>query len=143
MSPEEKKELKNREHALENELREIRKQLVKDSNDKIKENIERNKQFLGKWFKDLDGNYYFPTRPVRVEYSMMHSFYDTSNLQGITLKSEEVKRYSMDDFIVFDDIPRYILEKKCVEAPPEEVLLAFQDSLTEAVTVGKNYVPSL
>ena len=54
MSPEEKKELKNREHALEDELREIRRQLVKDSNDRIKENIERNKPFLGKWFKDLD-----------------------------------------------------------------------------------------
>lgn len=143
MSPEEKKELKNREHVLEDELREIRRQLVKDSNDKIKENIERNKQFLGKWFKDLDGNYYFPTRPVRVEWSMMHNFYDTANLQGIILMPKEVKNYSMDDFIIFDDIPCYVLEKKCVEVPPEEVLLAFQDSLTEAVTVGKNYVPSL
>lgn len=143
MSPEEKKELKNREHTLENELREIRKQLVKDSNDKIKENIERNKQFLGKWFKDLDGNYYFPTRPVRVEWSMRHNFYDANTLQGIILMPKEVKNYSMDDFVIFDDIPRYILEIKCVEVPPEEVLLAFQDSLTEGVTVGKNYVPSL
>ena len=143
MSPEEKKELKNREHALEDELREIRKQLVKDSNDRIKENIERNKQFLGKWFKDLDGNYYFPTRPVRVEWSMRHTFYDASNLQGIIIKPNDVKNYSMDDFIIFDDIPRYILEKKCVEVPPEEALLVFQDGLTEAITVSKHYVPSL
>ena len=118
MSPEERKELKNKEHALEDELREIRRQLVKDSNDKIKENIEKNKQFLGKWFKDSDGNYYFPTRPVRVEWSMMHTFYDASNLQGIIIKPNDVKNYSMDDFIIFDDIPRYILEKKCVEVPP-------------------------
>lgn len=143
MSPEEKKELKDREHALEDELREIRKQLVKDSNDRIKENIERNKQFLGKWFKDLDGNYYFPTRPVRVEWSMRHTFYDASNLQGIIIKPNDVKNYSMDDFIIFDDIPRYILEKKCVEVPPEEALLVFQDGLTEAITVSKHYVPSL
>ena len=143
MSPEEKKELKDREHALEDELREIRKQLVKDSNDRIKENIERNEQFLGKWFKDLDGNYYFPTRPVRVEWSMRHTFYDASNLQGIIIKPNDVKNYSMDDFIIFDDIPRYILEKKCVEVPPEEALLVFQDGLTEAITVSKHYVPSL
>lgn len=143
MSPEEKKELKNREHALEDELREIRRQLVKDSNDRIKENIEKNKPFLGKWFKDLDGNYYFPTRPVRVEWTMRHNFYDASTLQGIILMPGEVKHYSMDDFVTFDDIPRYILETKCVEVPLEEVLLTFQDSLTEAVTVGKNYVPSL
>lgn len=143
MSPEEKKELKNREHALEDELREIRKQLVKDSNNRIKENVEKNKLFLGKWFKDLDGNYYFPTRPVRVEWSMMHNFYDTSTLQGIVLMPKEVKQYSMDDFIIFDDIPRYVLETKCVEVPLEEVLLTFQDNLTEAVIIGKNYVPSL
>lgn len=143
MNTQERKELKSREHALENELREIRKQLVKDSNDRVKDNIERNKPYLGKWFKDLDGNYYFPTRPVRVEWSMMHNFYDTENLQGITIMPNEVKSYSMDDFIVFDDIPRYILETKCVEVPPEEVLLIFQDSLTEATTVGKNYIPSL
>lgn len=143
MNAQERKELKSREHALEDELREIRRQLVKDSNDRVRDNIERNKPYLGKWFKDLDGNYYFPTRPVRVEWSMMHNFYDTENLQGITIMPKEVKSYSMDDFIVFDDIPRYILETKCVEVPPEEVLLIFQDSLTEATTVGKNYVPSL
>ena len=73
----------------------------------------------------------------------MHNFYDAANLQGIILIPGEVKHYSMDDFVVFDDIPRYILETKCVEVPLEEVLLAFQDNLTEAVTVGKNYVPSL
>ena len=74
---------------------------------------------------------------------MRHNFYDASTLQGIILMPGEGKHYSMDDFVTFDDIPRYILETKCVEAPIEEVLLAFQDSLTEAVTVGKNYVPSL
>lgn len=135
--------LKKKEHALEDELREIRKQLAKDYSDKKLNIIEENKRYLGKWFKDLDGNYYFPTRPVRIEWGLKSNFYDTDRLQGIIINPKEVKNYQMDDFVFFDDISRYSLDTKCTEVPLEEVLLAFQDSLVESLTVGKNYTPSL
>lgn len=135
--------LKRKEHALEDELREVRKQLTKDYNDKILSTIEENKVYFGKWFKDQNGNYYFPTRPVRVEWSLKRNYYSTDRLQGIIIMPKEVKNYQMDDFISFDDISRYFLDTKCTEVPLEEVLLVFQDSLVESLTVGKNYTPNL